>query len=344
MSCSATGRWRRGFSLIELLVVIAIIATLLALLLPAIQKVREAANKMLCQSNLRQLAVACHNSHNDFNTLPRSGSALHLLDSHNRGPHGQGTGCCGPGAPRWSWIARLLPYFEQDALARQGDVPVSRLNQTALTLAAIATDLKVLTCPSDDSPRHRNNARDLFFSLGITVAVTSYKGVSGANWGTDQFGVANDVSFSTPYRNPVPGSPAQQNGLEKGDGLFWRADIRYGKIALGAIADGTSHTFMIGEDMSKYIFWNAWAYPNGAIGTCAIPPNTGNKIPDPDLGFDTDAKLARWPTRFSFRSNHPGGVNFVMADGSVRTVSDGIALQIYRALATRAGGDVVTLD
>jgi hypothetical protein len=303
--------------------------------------VREAANKMLCQSNMRQLAVACHNYHNDFNTLPRNGSALHLLDSHNRGPQAQGTGCCGVGAPRWSWIARLLPYFEQDALARQGDVPTSRLNLNALTLATIATPLKAVQCPSDPSPRTRNNAADLGSTL---VGVTSYKGVSGANWGTDFVGVTNDTSFSTPYRNPVPGSGAAQNGLEKGDGLFWRADIRQGRISLGAIPDGTSNTFMIGEDMSMYINWNAWPYPNGAIGTCAIPPNVGNKIGDPDIGFDTNAKIGRWPTRYSFRSSHAGGLNFVMGDGSTRTVADGIALQVYRALATRAGGEIVTLE
>jgi prepilin-type N-terminal cleavage/methylation domain-containing protein len=335
---------RRAFTLIELLVVIAIIGILMALLLPAIQKVREAANKMLCQSNMRQLAIACHNYHNDFNTLPRNGSALpaHQQDSHTRSGF-EGTGCCGTNAPRWSWIARLLPYFEQDALARSGDVPNARVNLNALTLAVIATDLKATTCPSDStSPRVRTGSANV--ESGRLAAVTSYKGVSGANWGTDFVGVTNDTSFSTPYRNPVPGSAAAQNGLEKGDGLFWRADMRQGRISLGAIADGTSNTFMIGEDMGAYCRWNEWALPNGAIGTCAIPPNVGNKIPDPDLGFDTAAKIGRWPTRYSFRSNHPGGVNFVMGDASVRTVSDGIALQIYRALATRAGGEIVTLE
>jgi prepilin-type N-terminal cleavage/methylation domain-containing protein len=334
---------RRAFTLIELLVVIAIIGILMALLLPAIQKVREAANKMLCHSNMRQLAIACHNYHNDFNTLPRNGSPLHLLDSHNRGTLAQGTGCCGTGAPRWSWIARLLPYFEQDALARSGDVPNARVNLNALSLAVIATNLKATTCPSDStSPRVRTGSANV--EANVLAAVTSYKGVSGANWGTDFVGVTNDVSFSTPYRNPATGSAVAQNGLEKGDGLFWRADIRQGRISLGAIPDGTSNTFMIGEDMGAYCRWNEWALPNGAIGTCAIPPNVGNKIPDPDLGFDTAAKIGRWPTRYSFRSNHPGGVNFVMGDASVRTVSDGIALEIYRALATRAGGEVVTLD
>jgi prepilin-type processing-associated H-X9-DG protein len=179
---------------------------------------------------------------------------------------------------------------------------------------------------------------------GVRAAVTSYKGVSGANWGTDFVGVTNDVNFSTPYRNPLPGTPAQQNGLEKGDGIFWRADIRYGKMPLTSITDGTSNTLMIGEDIGAYCLWNEWALPNGACGTCAIPPNTGNKIPDPDLGFATTAQRSRWPTRYSFRSNHPGGLNFAMADGSVRFIRESIPLQTYRALATRAGGEVVSND
>src|SRR5262252_2343772 len=119
---------RRGFTLIELLVVIGIIAVLIGLLLPAVQKIREAAARMSCSNNLHQLALACHNYHDSFSTLPRNGAENYLLDSHNRGPQGQGTGCCGTATPRWSWIARMLPFFEQDNLARLGNVPISNVN------------------------------------------------------------------------------------------------------------------------------------------------------------------------------------------------------------------------
>jgi prepilin-type N-terminal cleavage/methylation domain-containing protein/prepilin-type processing-associated H-X9-DG protein len=324
-------RQRTGFTLIELLVVIAIIAILIGLLAPAVQKVREAAARAQCANNIKQLALACHAYHDAQGTLPRDGTALFPETSHGGGGK-PGTGCCGIAAPHWSWIARVLPYIEENNIAQQAGIPDGYMNANATVKAMLASVIPTLTCPSDTSPRTRTDTADI--GSAAVMGVTSYKGVAGANWGSDFY--PTDINFSTPYRNI--GTNGSYNGLERGDGIFWRGDIRFGKMKLLSITDGTSNTFMIGEDIPELIRWNAWAYSNGCTATCAIPPNVGVTIPP--LG---PANSWDWPTRYSFRSNHTGGLNFALADGSVRFVSASIPLQIYRGMATIKGGETLGL-
>ena len=130
---------RRGFTLIELLVVIAIIGILIGLLLPAVQKVREAANRVRCANNLKQIALAVHGYHDTHGAMPvNSGTSLALADTN------------------WSWLARILPHIEQDALYRQANIPTNTL---AASSAQIEVQIKTYLCPSDPlsgaGPAHR---------------------------------------------------------------------------------------------------------------------------------------------------------------------------------------------
>ncbi len=309
----ATSRYgqRCGFTLVELLVVLAIIGVLLCLLFPAVQKVREAANRMRCASNLRQLALAVHMHEDMVGYLPT----------------GQFGGRYGVGADSlaWSWMAHLLPYVEQDNLYQQGGIPSKTLSQSGVADQAIP----LLFCPSDTA-QGAGPRKDAGNLTGFPVGQTNYKAVSGANWGDDWQGVG--PFFNTDWRNR--GTNGSFDGLSNGDGMFYRTDYTR-PLRLVQITDGTSNTFMLGEDVPSQNEWCSWPYANNAYGTCAIPPNVRRPEGTPYPAWD-------WQNTWSFRSRHPGGLQFAYADGSVHFISDGISLPVYRAMATIGGGEAVT--
>jgi prepilin-type N-terminal cleavage/methylation domain-containing protein/prepilin-type processing-associated H-X9-DG protein len=315
-----TRKDRPAFTLIELLVVIAIIAILIGLLVPAVQQVRESASRSHCQNNLKQLALAVHTYHDTFKLFPHNGSRNFTTT---------GQSCCGAGAPRWSWIARILPYIEQDPLFKLANVSdTTNLNANATVRAALTTTIPVLICPSDNSITPRTNAANL---SPMPVGITNYKGVSGGNWGNGEarwrWGVPNG-----PYSGPL--GTADHSGLLNGNGIFFRADYLR-RLRLPNIKDGTSNTFMIGEVIPDMDIHTSWPYNNNACATCGIGPNSrqvnGNDYAPGD-----------WPNVYSFRSRHPNGLQFAQADGSVRFVNQSIALASYRALCSINGGEVVS--
>jgi prepilin-type N-terminal cleavage/methylation domain-containing protein/prepilin-type processing-associated H-X9-DG protein len=300
-------RWRlkRGFTLIELLVVIAIIAVLIGLLLPAVQKIREAANRLSCTNNLKQIVLAAHNFHDAQGRFPGNSQDEGGWDwNYQRNRRS------------WSWLARLLPYVEQDALYQEAKIDTNTLAQSQTYLA---TGLAVFFCPSD-------NSRSLHPSInranlqGVPIATSNYKGVTGDCW-----------CWGT-YANKCA---ANCNGLTAGNGVFSRGDVKSPR-RLAEITDGTSNTFFAGEDVPEIDAHCTWPYANGTLGTGAIPPNV-MKRPN---GTTYDPYL-NWPEIYSFRSRHAGGLNFGFADGSVHFISASIPLPIYRALATIHGGEVV---
>ncbi|MFL5242197.1 MAG: DUF1559 domain-containing protein [Gemmataceae bacterium] len=291
---------RRGFTLIELLVVIAVIGILLGLLVPAVQKVREAAARLSCTNNLKQMGLACHGYHDIHSAFP-PGYVAAAYSSET--------------SPGWGWAAFLLPHLEQDNLFKQID-----FSQPAQDSQAIRTMVKVYLCPSDTPP---SSPFALTGPTNETVALAAPSSYA-ATVGQD----ASEVDDSV------------------GDGVFYRNS----KTRIADITDGTSQTTMIGDrawGQTKGIWAgvingaltrpgdrNPWRFTTGPAQALVLVHNNWINIQtDADGGLD------------DFSSNHPGGVNLLFADGSVRfvhnIVADGQEHRDFWALGTIAGGEVI---
>lgn len=332
-------RVRLGFTLIELLVVIAIIAILIALLVPAVQKVREAAARMQCTNNLKQLALACHNFHDANKVLP------------------QNFGCCGTGGAYWSWIAIILPYIDQIPLYEGGNIGVfTAAGHTVTTIAAstvngqptITYPIAMVRCPSDPAYGQLlwTDRADIGGGPnGAGCAISNYKGVAGANW---EWGNA----LWNPGWDPTG---VGQQGLDAGNGVMWRSNgpgasgniaggLEY-SWALTSITDGTSNTFMLGEDLPLFSQWcGCWAYANNVTGTTAIYLNA-NQTAGLGVNEQNDTN-GDWGDNYGFASAHSGfsGANFAFCDGHVQFITNSIVMTTtYRYLATARGNETVEL-
>lgn len=311
-------RKRRGFTLIELLVVIAIIAVLIALLLPAVQQARESARRTQCKSHLKQLALAVHNYESAFDALP--------MNRYGDYSYSSSWGYAFEDSYSWSWLATLLPYIDRASLWSAGDIPHVRLKDSPVLSASIP----LFTCPSDQlSGNSVRNERSHYLRTNPKVGMTNYKGVQGANfcWGD--------------WANPGT-SGRTCEPWEDGDGVFfpmnWVRPLRWAKLT-----DGTSNKLMIGEDVydpngpgnMNYGIGYAWAHSVEACAIAAMPINARRPNGVPYASGD-------WTGQTGFHSRHTGGAHFALADGTVRFLSENMALGLYRALATVSGGEVVS--
>jgi len=320
---------RRGFTLIELLVVIAIIAVLIALLLPAVQSAREAARRIQCVNNLKQLGLALHNYHDAMGAFPMGYAAT-----------GRFINGATDTAPGWGWGTMILSQLEQGPLfnAVNFGLPVEAPQNTTVIQSMITTYL----CPSDltNGPFQVSDASG---NVLATAAPSSYAASVGGNETDTATGINTD-------------------GL--GTGIFFRNS----RIRLADIIDGTSLTIAVVERAWSNAsgVW-AGAVTNGVIrrgptNRCplTVPAQVDpaatlvqahchliNTISDPDAGLDDCSSL------------HPGGANFLFTDGSVHflksilgdagTRPDGTTIYYpsdvaFQALATRAGGEVISAD
>jgi prepilin-type N-terminal cleavage/methylation domain-containing protein/prepilin-type processing-associated H-X9-DG protein len=334
-----TSRARNGFTLVELLVVIAIIGILVALLLPAIQAAREAARRSSCQNSLKQFGIALLNYHDTQKTFPAGGwirmtaTGPQILTNAN---------------------VSLLPYFEEGAVESEWNHELQYWEQSA---SILETPVAIFTCPSNG---FQAVSDPLFDTLGVPpgtqLATTDYAYSKGA---TDAWCLAE--------------YPLEERGVFT---LLREADQQ--PVAIRQIIDGTSHTLAMGEaaggehwlmcrepgctEPQGHMFANVpWMIPNlgndaiadggyvaGSVFAATVDrmnknPVTSSIIDEPAI-FDCRSSHNGGPHSTSnFRSDHPGGVQFLLCDGSVRLIGEAIELPLYRALSTHAGEELATV-
>jgi len=341
-------RERSAFTLIELLVVIAIIAILVALLLPAVQQAREAARRSSCKNNLKQIGLALHNYHETFKVFPPgyigdygtySVSGTTNIQTHPKGATGN--------VAQWNWLAFIAPMMElsagYDALGVGSRHGGAAIDDWANTGPIFQSPISSVRCPSDTGPDVGSGHRRPRGSTNTTRREVTLSNYIGVNRGANNQNV-------WPRKNQATG--------------IFTVDS---KVRMRDITDGTSNTLIVGERTWEYKVTNP---STGAIDT--VNANAGNMwvtrsaddstdtspmacngcgytdalgvtglAPNSKDAYNGSGALTHNRVRGQFSSLHAGGVQFVLADGSVRFISENLSNTTYNRLGNRKDGNVV---
>ena len=309
---------RPGFTLIELLVVIAIIAILIGLLLPAVQKVREAAARMKCTNQIKQWSLSMHGYHDSIGKFPIGSTA----PTQPRP------------LPRQTWVMNLWPYVEQTALAGKNDLKI-HFYQAPATIGNTMNGLcgarvPLYYCPSDS---------------GVDLTTTFYQRTRGnynVCWGNTEYG---------------QGTPSV-GGLGKAMFYHTGGDRSSpGTVKIASVTDGTSNTLMLGESlMAKSVADDDWRGDiHNDDGVFRFHTITGPNSPTADILNPSYFRMTGDPLMpavsgpnnkqvVAARSRHTGGVNCGLGDGSIRFFRNSIDIVTWRALGTMDGGEVAAAD
>ncbi|RCS48242.1 DUF1559 domain-containing protein [Bremerella cremea] len=310
---------RNGFTLVELLVVIAIIGVLIALLLPAVQQAREAARRMQCTNQMKQLGIAMHNYHDTFKKLPPGNSEIEQLGQPRR---------------EWGWAPRLLAFMEGSAIYDNIDFSKPSYDRPSSWNNAMMDDPSVICnykfvrmvhpqflCPSN--------------SQGGEPAVEDH---FSASWELSQCDYAANIGD---YNNStgIGGVGVTHSGAGNSE-LMVRGVIgcRDYSARFADITDGLSHTILLGEVVGAWSHWQNWG--SACFSNTAYPINHRNRD---FLNGTLGPTVSHWQENIVFRSFHPGGANFLLCDGSVRFLPETIDGVTYRAAASKSGGETGNL-
>mgnify|MGYP006277951797 CR=1 FL=1 len=355
---------RRGLTLVELMVVIAILVVLMALLLPAVQGIRESARRLQCSTNLRQIGQAAQVYHRSMGRLPPMRS---YIERDNTTPNKLGGSTLmiqnGFAEDHRSWLVWLLPQLEQSAMYDRMDLKKSGLDNTvnedgvSTNRGFISQPLDIFVCPSDPDGRILTRSADeasstadyvggntmygWYLNNGIPLARTNYSANSGDHWSAG-YGFTAASGPDCGQCSPGNGGPCSAFGLPEAQGGGMRGSFMRGVISRSGwsassadIPDGLSNTFLAGECRGSKCLWQDWGFQNQASTT--FPLNWEH------WSLDTYNRSLSPAHCRTFRSCHSGGAYFVMTDGSVHFLTNEIEFDTYTALSTRRQGELASV-